>query len=139
MTEDPTEAHMKNEEIRLDRREFSLAAALAVLSGVSITVSACGGGSSSPTTPTPTPAPTPTPSSGDKVGVIANNHGHSGAVITAARLASPDVVDLDITGTAGHTHHVMLSAAQVTQIAANTRVTQTSTTDDGHSHDVTFN
>jgi hypothetical protein len=135
MTEDPTEAHMKNEEIRLDRREFSLAAALAVLSGVSITISACGGGSSSPTTPTPTP----TPSSGDKVGVISANHGHSGAVITAARLASPDVVDLDITGSAGHPHHVLLSAAQVTQIAANTRVTQTSTTDSGHSHDVTFN
>ena len=125
---------MKNEEIRLDRREFSLAAALAVLSGVSITVSACGGGSSSPTTPTPTP----TPSSGDKIGQISANHGHT-AVITSAQLASPDVIDLNITGTAGHTHHVMLSAAQVTQIAANTRVTQTSTTDDGHSHDVTFN
>ena len=125
---------MKNEEIRLDRREFSLAAALAVLSGVSITISACGGGSSSPTTPTPTP----TPSSGDKIGAISANHGHV-AVITAARLASPTDVDLDITGTAGHSHHVTLSAAEIGQIAGNARVTKTSTTDSGHNHDVTFN
>jgi hypothetical protein len=125
---------MKNEEIRLDRREFSLAAALAVLSGVSITVSACGGGYSSPTTPTPTPAPT----SGDKIGQISANHGHV-AVITGAQLTSPTDINLDITGTAGHTHHVPLSAAEIGQIAANTRVTKTSTTDSGHNHDVTFN
>ena len=129
---------MKNEEIRLDRREFSLAAALAVLSGVSITVSACGGGSSSPTTPTPTPAPTPTPSSGDKIGQISANHGHV-AVITGAQLTSPTDINLDITGTAGHPHHVPLSAAEIGQIAGNTRVTKTSTTDSGHNHDVTFN
>lgn len=125
---------MKNEEIRLDRREFSLAAALAVLSGVSITVSACGGGSSSPTTPTPTP----TPSSGDKLGQISANHGHV-AVITGAQLTSPTDINLDISGTAGHPHHVPLSAAEIGQIAGNTRVTKTSTTDSGHNHDVTFN
>ena len=32
----------------LDRREFTLAAVLAMLSGVTITISACGGGGSSP-------------------------------------------------------------------------------------------
>ncbi len=49
----------------LDRREFTLEAALAMLSGVAITISACGGGGSSPTSPTaqatPSPGPTPTP------------------------------------------------------------------------------
>jgi hypothetical protein len=126
----------KKEEIRLDRREFSLAAALAVLSGVSITVSACGGGYSSPSTPTPTPTPAPT--SGDEIGQISANHGHV-AVIKGAQLTSPTDINLDITGTAGHTHHVPLSAAEIGQIAANTRVTKTSTTDSGQNHDVTFN
>ena len=130
---------MKKEEIRLDRREFTVAAALLALSGVSITISACGGGGSSPAapTPTPTPAPTPTPSA-DKVGQISANHGHS-AVIVAAKLASPVDIALDIKGTASHTHTVVLSAAEVTLIAGNTKVTKTSTTDGGHSHDVTFN
>jgi phage tail tape-measure protein len=55
-----------NRELRaLDRREFTLEAALAMLSGVAITISACGGGGPGPTNPTgqgsPTPAPTPSP------------------------------------------------------------------------------
>lgn len=125
---------MKKEETRLDRREFTLAAALLALSGVSITISACGGGGSSPTGGS-TPPPTP---SGDKVGQISANHGHS-AVIVAAKLASPVDIALDIKGTASHTHTVVLSAAEVTLIAGNTKVTKTSTTDGGHSHDVTFN
>lgn len=125
---------MKKEETRLDRREFTLATVLLALSGVSITISACGGGGGS----SPTGSSTPPPASGDKVGQISANHGHT-AVITAAQLGAGQTVNLDITGTAGHTHHVTLTAAQVTQIAGNTRVTQTSTTDDGHNHDVTFN
>ena len=125
---------MKKEETRLDRREFTLAAALLALSGVSITISACGGGGSSPTGGS-TPPPTP---SGDKVGQISANHGHT-AVIAAAKLATPTDINLDIKGTSGHTHHVLLSSAEVTAIAGTTRVTKTSSTDDGHSHDVTFN
>ena len=127
----------RTEETRLDRREFTLAAALLALSGVSITISACGGGGSSPTSPTPTPSPTPAPS-GDKTGQISANHGHT-AVIVAAKLATPQDIDLDIQGGASHPHHVQLSAAEVAQIAGNTRVTKTSTVDSGHSHDVTFN
>jgi outer membrane biosynthesis protein TonB len=51
----------------LDRREFTVETVLAMLSGVTITVSACGGsGPQGPTaeaspTPVPTPQPTPTP------------------------------------------------------------------------------
>lgn len=123
----------------LDRREFTVAAVLAALSGVTITISSCGGSSGSPTSnPTPSPNPTPTPSSGDKSGTISGNHGHI-AVITAARLAAGNGFDLDIQGQATHTHTVTISAAEVTQIAQGTRVAKASSTNDGHSHTVTFN
>lgn len=125
MTEYPT---------RLDRREFTLQAALLALAGVSITISGCGGGGGSPTTGTPPPVA----GSGDKVGVISANHGHS-AVITAARLAQGGDLPLDIRGNSGHTHTVNLSGAEIIQIAGGTRVTKASTNGDGHTHDVTFN
>lgn len=130
---------MKNRET-LGRREFTVASAMAVLSGVAITVTGCGGSSygdgnpASPSTPAPaTPAP-----SGDKVGTVSANHGHS-AVITAARLAAPDAVELDITGTANHPHTVTLSADEVQQIAANTRIAKESSVGASHTHTVTFN
>ena len=125
---------MKEDPTRLDRREFTLQAALLALSGVSITISACGGGSDSPSTGTPPPAAGPS----DEVGAISANHGHT-AVIRAAELAAGAALNLDISGSAGHTHRVQLSGAEITQIANGTRVTKTSSTDDGHSHDVTFN
>jgi hypothetical protein len=121
----------KTKEILLDRREFTVRAALLALSGVTITVSACGGGSGNPNNPDP-------PSSGDKVGTISANHNHT-AVISAARLAQGGDLDLDISGTAGHPHRVALTGAELTQIAAGTRVSKNSTTDDGHNHQVTFN
>jgi len=46
---------------------------------------------------------------------------------------------LDIRGMATHTHTVSLSAAQVASIAANQRVSMTSTTTESHDHTVTFN
>jgi len=122
----------------IDRREFALQAALLALSGVTITVSACGGGGGSPTTGTPPTTTTPPASNNDEVGTISANHGHV-AVITAAKLAEGTAIDLDISGTAGHTHHVQLSGDEVVQIRGGTRVTKTSSTDDGHNHDVTFN
>ena len=125
------------------RREFTVAAALAALTGVVITIteSACGGSSYSPSTPTPTPAPTPTPTpaaTADKVGVISSNHGHV-AIITAAQLTAGGALQLDIQGTATHTHTVVLSAAEVTSIAGGTKVSKESSTDASHSHTVTFN
>ena len=125
------------------RREFTVAAALAALTGVVITIteSGCGGSSYSPSTPTPTPAPTPTPTpaaTGDKVGVISSNHGHV-AIITGAQLTAGGALQLDIQGTATHTHTVVLTAAQVTSIAGGTKVSMESTVDSGHSHTVTFN
>jgi len=127
------------EEQAVGRREFTLSAALAALSGVAITISACGGGGGgSPTSPSTPTTPPPAASGGDKQGLVATNHGHA-AVITAARLASPADVSLDIRGTSDHPHTVTLSAAQVSSIAANQRISMESTTDDGHSHTVTFN
>jgi hypothetical protein len=124
----------------LGRREFTVASALAALSGVVITVTGCGGGSSydgSPATPT-TPTPTPAPTGGDVFGSISGNHGHE-ARITAARLADPATVDLDIQGGADHPHTVSLSAGEVQQVADGQQVSKTSSTNQSHNHLVTFN
>ncbi len=124
----------------LDRREFTLATALAMLSGVAITISsACSSSSgySSPTNPTPTPTPTPA-ATGDKTGVISNNHGHI-ATITGAQLTAGAAITLHIQGAATHDHTVDLSAADLTAIAANTQVAKQSSTTNSHNHTVTFN
>lgn len=127
------------EEKTLDRREFTLAAAMAALSGVAITISACGGGSS-PTASTPAPTPTPAPpaAASDKTAVIGSNHGHAGT-ITAAQLTAGGALSLNIQGTSAHAHTVELTAADLTAVAASTRVSKESSTDNGHSHSVTFN
>jgi hypothetical protein len=128
------------EEKTLDRREFTLAAAMAALSGVAITISACGGGSSSPTSPS-TPPPTGGgggSASGDKTGVVSANHGHV-ATITAAQLTAAGAVSLDIRGSADHPHTVSLSATEITSISGGQRVSKLSTTDSSHDHTVTFN
>ena len=120
----------------LDRREFTVATVLAMMSGVAITISegcgsdpapsSTGGGSQSQTQQT------------DVTGTVSANHGHS-AVITAAKLTSPTSIALDITGVATHAHTVNLTQAEVTSIAGRAQVTSTSTTDSFHSHTVTFN
>ncbi|MFI4947114.1 MAG: hypothetical protein ACHP85_27805, partial [Burkholderiales bacterium] len=81
-----------------DRREFTVAAVLAALSGVTITISSCGGSDGSPTG-NPNPTPTPTPAAGDKSGSSSGNPGHT-AVITAAQLTAGGAVSLDIMGQA---------------------------------------
>jgi len=127
-------------ETLVDRRQFTLASAMAILSGVAITITACGGSGSSPSSPnTPTPTPTPTPTaSGDKVGAISDNHGHS-AVITGAQLTAGGALTLDIQGSSSHTHTVQLSAAEIASIGGNQRVSKSSSTTQGHDHTVTFN
>jgi hypothetical protein len=123
----------------LDRRQFTLATALAALSGVAITISACGGSSySAPTNPTGSTGGTGSTGNTDKVGQISNNHGHS-AVITGAQLTAGGALELNIQGAATHAHTVSLSAAEISSIAANSRVAKDSSTDQGHSHTVTFN
>lgn len=124
---------MKQERL-IDRREFTLAAALAVLSGVAITVSGCGSDSGSPT------APSSSSSTGgsEKVGAIGTNHGHA-ASITSAQLTAGAALTLGIQGSSVHPHTVTLAAGDVAAIAAGQRVVKESSNDAGHSHTVTFN
>jgi hypothetical protein len=118
----------------LDRREFTLRSLLVMLSGVTITISGCGGRGESPTqSSSPSPA-----ASGDKVGVVSANHGHK-AVIIAAQLSAGGAVTLDIRGDADHPHMVELSAADVASIRDGRQVSKQSSTESSHSHTVTFN
>jgi len=119
----------------MNRREFTLEAALAVLSGTVITISGCGGGGGSPTSGSPTGGPN---ASGDMLGAVSANHGHT-AVITAAQLVGGNAIVLDISGTAGHSHTVELSAAEIAAIRGGTVVEKPSTTGEAHSHSVAFN
>jgi hypothetical protein len=120
----------------LDRREFTLQSAMAILSAATITISGCGGGSSP--APSPNPNPNPNPGPGDVSGTIDGNHGHT-ATISSAVLTAGNAIQLDIRGGADHPHTVSLSAAEVSMIGARQRVVKTSTNDQAHSHTVTFN
>ncbi len=113
----------------LDRREFTLASALAVLSGLTITISGCGEDS---------PGPTPTPGAGIS-GQVSANHGHT-VSISAAELTAGNQITLTFSGTANHTHMVTLTSSEVSQLAMpnHQAVAKTSTTDAGHNHTVTF-
>ena len=117
----------------LDRREFTLQSAMAILSAATITITGCGGGGGSPA-----PSPSPGPGSNDVTGTVAENHGHR-AVIGSAQLLAGNAIQLSIRGDADHPHTVDLTAAEVTTIGARQRVVKTSTTDAGHLHTVTFN
>ena len=123
-----------SDENLLTRREFTVESALAMLAGVTITISGCGGDDNNPTTnSTPTPAT-------DKNATVSTDAGHThAAVVTAAQLTAGNAITVTLTGVATHTHTVALSQAELTQISANTRVQKTSTNDNAHSHTVTFN
>lgn len=112
----------------LTRREFTLQSALAILSGVVITVSGCGS-DSTPTTPTPTAT--------DLTGAIGTNHGHV-AVILAVRQTQGSAFALDIQGTASHPHTVDITQADLASLVSRQVVSKTSSTNNGHSHAVTF-
>ena len=112
-------------------RRALLQGILVMLSGVTITIAACGG-DDNPTSP-----------SGSETGAISANHGHE-AIITSAQLTAGNGVTLQIRGTSTHPHTVDLSAAEIGQIAAGQRVSKESSTDASndfgtHSHTVTFN
>ena len=119
-----------SDENLLTRREFTVESALAMLAGVTITITGCGGNNDA------TPSPTP----GGKTGVVSvsDGHTHTGAEITAAQLMAGNAIMLTLTGS-GHTHTVALSQADLSQINAGTRVQKDSSNDQGHLHTVTFN
>ena len=116
-----------------DRREFTLQSLMALLGGMTITVSACGGsGSTSGGSPT-----APTGNSGDTTGAISTNHGHR-ATITSAELAAGAALTLNIRGEADHPHMVELSAADITRIRSQQTISKDSSTMGEHMHVVTF-
>jgi hypothetical protein len=121
----------------LTRRDFTLAAAMAILSGVAISVSGCGGSNSSSSPASPTPASS-TPTGTDRTGAISSNHGHA-ATIASAQLGASGGITLNIQGTSSHPHTVALSGADLSAIAGNQRVAKESSNDASHSHTVTFN
>lgn len=111
----------------LDRREFTVASALALLGGATITITGCGGSSM-----TGTGGPV------DVVGNISDNHGHR-AVITAAQLSAGGALRLELeAGTAGHRHMVDLSADDVVRIRTGNAVARESTETELHRHMVSF-
>ena len=117
----------------LTRREFTVESALAMLAGVTITISGCGDDDDDDSNPT-----NPTPPATDKTGAVSANHGHV-ATVTAAQLTAGMALTLNIQGTAPHNHTVSLTQTDLTQISGGTRVEKLSTTDNAHSHTVTFN
>jgi hypothetical protein len=126
---------------QIDRREFTLRSALALLGGVTITITeGCGGGGGSsyggggsPTAGNPPPANT----QNDTVGVISDNHGHQ-AVITSAQLLAGGALSLDIRGTADHSHTVSLSGDDLVSIRSQQTVAKQCSTGSAHTHMVTF-
>lgn len=119
----------------ISRREFTRESVLAMLAGVAITISGCSS-NDSPTAPSQNAGGST--SAQDVSGVVSANHGHI-ATVTAVQITAAGAVNLDIMGTATHTHTVSLTASQVQQIGSRQRVVVTSTTDAGHDHTVTFN
>lgn len=123
----------------LTRREFTSASVMAMLAGVAVTVTGCSsGGNGNPNGPS-------NPGGGDGaiVGAISDNHSHT-ATINSAQVNAGNAFTLDIRGQADHPHTVQITMAELTQIAAGTQVSKTSSQDSSittgpHSHIVTFN
>ena len=120
--------HTEADATTITRREFTLESALALLSTVVITVSGCDD-DGTPTTPGTSPS--------NVTGSISANHGHS-AVIPGAQISAGTAFSLNITGTATQPHNVDVLQADLTALQNRQTVTKTSTTNDGHSHTVTF-
>jgi hypothetical protein len=115
----------------VSRREFTLEAAMAILAGCVITIADEACGSSTPAAPTPPPA--------DITGVVAANHAAPHiATITGAQITAGSAVSLNIQGQATHNHTLTISQAELTSLKNRQPVTETSSTDSGHNHAVTF-
>jgi hypothetical protein len=115
------------------RREFTLASALALLGGVTITISACGGSGNSSMSPvSPQGGPLP-----DVTGAISANHGHK-AVILSAQITADNALTLNIQGEADHNHTLSMTSGDLTQIKNGNSVSKESSETTNHHHTVTF-
>lgn len=108
----------------MNRREFTIEAAMALLGCATITLSGC----ETSTDPSPVIV--------DVAGEVASNHGHA-VTISAANLRAGGALDLDIKGTAGHTHKVSLSTVDLALIRNGGQVQKESTVT-RHIHIITF-
>jgi hypothetical protein len=68
---------------------------------------------------------------------IANNHGHSMTVSKADVMAGVPK-DYNIKGVSAHPHTVTVTAAMFALLQQNMEATATSSTDDGHPHNITI-
>ena len=110
------------------RREFTVQSALAILSGVVITVSGCD-----------EDLPPMSPTLNDVSGSVSANHAQPHVVtVTGAQITAGTSLTLTLTGTPTHTHTVDLTAGDLGTIRNRQPVTKATTTDNGHSHEVTF-
>jgi len=114
------------------RREFTLGSAMALLSGVALSLSACSDEGA------PDPTTGPAPASADRAAAISNNHGHA-AVVTGAWLTAGRDLVVDIRGASNHSHTVSLTRSDLEAIVAGRQVVKSSSTDQSHDHTVTFN
>jgi hypothetical protein len=117
----------------ISRRVFTLEAALGILGACVITIAedACSSSSPTPTTPTAPPA--------DVNGVVANNHATPHiAIITGAQITAGGAVALNIQGQATHNHTLSITQGDLANLKNRIAITETSSTDSGHSHAVTF-
>ena len=112
----------------MERREFNVLSALALLGGATITVTGCGGGN---------PMGASGMGGGSVTGAISANHGHA-ATITGAQLDAGGDLSLHIQFQADHDHLVALTAAQVVDIRNGNSVARESTETNDHHHTVTF-
>ena len=80
----------------------------------------------------------PSPPAGAREGVVSANHGHR-AIVESAQLNANSSITIDMRFQATHNHTLMLTPLELASISENGRVVKTSSTDDGHSHSVTFN
>jgi hypothetical protein len=117
---------MKDQD-KIDRRAFTLQSVMAMLAGVTITLSGCGD-DDDPNDPTPAP----------ETGDISANHGHT-AVVSSAELTGGAAIMLTVEGSANHRHTLELTVAELTQIRNQVRVAKDTTVTNNHSHTVTFN
>jgi hypothetical protein len=81
------------------------------------------------------------PGNGDVPGDVSNSAGHTHSVtITEAQIDAGVGVTLTLqNGGTGHTHTVSLTTEEVMAVGAGDPVTKVSTSDSGHTHVVTFN
>lgn len=113
----------------LTRREFTVEWAMAILSAATITITGCSSSNDSMTNPT---------HPGDKQGTVSANHGHV-ALVRADQFNANAAIAVDIRGQATHPHLIELTVSQLMSIGGGGRVSVVSSTDEGHSHTVTFN